>query len=93
MLGKSVELNLSKKIHGHNKAILISSLYLRRKGLGQIDISYLNNHKLILVEVKSSLIGRSVLYKGEQIARLRHAALVLSFELNMAVELKIIAKR
>lgn len=93
MLGKSVELNLSKSFHSHNKAILISSLYLRRKGLGQIDISYLNNHKLILVEVKSSLIGKKVLYKGDQITRLRRAAIMLSFELNMVVELKIIAKR
>lgn len=93
MNGENEELKLSKIIHPKASVILISSLFLRHRNLGQIDLSIIQNQKLVIYEVKSSQAGVRRLYKGDQIRRLRASAKYLSLHLNIDTELKIIAKR
>jgi len=70
---------------------LISSSLLRTYGCGQVDISYLKNNSLILVEVKSSVTGIESL-KRSQLLRLKRSAALLESILDFEVKLKIIAK-
>jgi hypothetical protein len=93
MRGKELELHLSQYLHQKNTAFLISALFLRQRGLGQIDLAIMSLNKITLYEVKSSSTGKHALYKGEQITRLRKSAKTLCFLLKLDVELKIIAKR
>lgn len=63
--------NLNEKIaslnyHNQNKALLISSKLLRAYDLGQVDLSYIKNGRIHLVEVKSSQTGISHLSRRQK---------------------------
>ena len=93
MKGDSLEAEISKKYHTQHNAVLVSPKLLRSKGLGQIDVSYMENNKIIILEVKSSRIGKQVCYSSKQITRLRYSTLFLCQVFKLKSELKFIAKR
>lgn len=90
--GLEKERLLSFKLHQKYTPLLISSQLLRRLGCGQIDISYVSNNELVIVESKSSGVGVSSMGKV-QLKRLERSVALLSSLLSMPVKLKIIAKR
>ena len=86
------EAKVSYDLHLENTPVLISSQLLRRYGCGQVDVSYIKDHLLFLIEVKSSEIGVSS-YFTKQYLRMLRTAKLLSSLLQMPIKLKIIAKR
>lgn len=86
------EAKVSYDLHLKNTPVLISSQLLRRYGCGQVDVSYIKNHLLYLVEVKSSEVGVSN-YFTKQYIRMLHSAKLLTSLIQMPIKLKIIAKR
>lgn len=72
--------------------MLISSQFLRQFQCGQVDLSYMQNGELNLVEIKSSDIGVKQMQRNQK-KRLCRGALLLESLLDIPVNLKIIAKR
>lgn len=93
MLGDSLEASISKNFHSQYSAILVSSKLLRSRGLGQIDIAYIKEKQIIVLEVKSSQIGRKACYQSKQITRLRRSTMFLCQLFKLKSKLKFIAKR
>ena len=70
----------------------MSSKLLRCYSCGQIDIAYVHNKKIVLVEAKSSSIGLAAMRKGQG-RRVWRSALLLQSLIGMPVVVKFIAKR
>lgn len=68
-LGLSFECHLSEVFHSKGIPLLISPIFLRQKGLGQVDLARIFQGKVELWEVKHSPIITRV-----QMMRLRGAA-------------------
>lgn len=94
MLNKGLlfERTLSSKIHSSKTAVLISSQFLRKYNCGQVDIAYVENGELNLVEVKSSVSGLYSMQKT-QLLRLERSAALMKSLIQIPVNLKFIAKR
>jgi hypothetical protein len=86
------EAQVSCNLHLKNTPVLISPQFLRRYGCGQIDVSFVKDNTLYLVEVKSSEVGVSNYFTKQYLRMLRSAKLLTSL-LQMPIKLKIIAKR
>ena len=86
------ERKLSAYYHGRYTPVLISPKLLRDYGCGQVDISYIENQQIILVEAKSSILGIKSYYKKQKNRLVRSASLIQSL-IDIPVKLKIIAKR
>ena len=86
------EKEMSFKEHSRYFPVLISSLLLRKYGCGQIDLSYIKNNELQIIELKSSKIGIQAMFT-KQYKRLLLSVALLQSLLNIPVNLKIIAKR
>ena len=84
--GLKAELKVSLLVHQRRTPFLISSLVMRRLGLAQVDLAYLENGKVILLEVKSSTTGLEVFERKK--ARLLKAQNYLSIVLNCPVILR-----
>lgn len=70
---QKLESEYSTHMHKGEVALLVSSLILRRRGMGQIDVACLRRDKLIVAECKS---GQSILsYKQRR--RLRDSLFFL----------------
>lgn len=52
-LGMRAELLASKLLHQQQRALLCSSLVLRERGLGQVDIAVISKTQLVVYEIKS----------------------------------------
>jgi Holliday junction resolvase-like predicted endonuclease len=81
-----------RDLHLKNTPVLISSQLLRRYDCGQVDVSYVKDNVLHLVEVKSSQVGVSNYFTKQYLRMMRSAKLLTSL-VQMPIKLKIIAKR
>ncbi len=86
--GEIAEMKLSKTLHSQYTPVLISPLLLRSYGSGQVDIAYVSDSLLTLVEVKSSDMGIQNLYRT-QIHKLYNSVRLLESALGIPVELKV----
>lgn len=68
-----LESEYSAHIHKNTIALLVSSQLLRRRGMGQIDVAWLNKGNVFIAECKS---GNSIL-SFKQKARLRQSLFFL----------------
>ena len=84
--GIELELHRSKNIHEAGIPILVSPIFLRNLGCGQIDIAIYRNSKILLYEVKSN---KNMLTK-RQINRLKQSGVVLSEVLGCETQLRFI---
>lgn len=91
-VGEEFERALSKRIHSMQTPVLISSKFLREYKCGQIDIAYVKNNQLLLIEAKSSSTGVLSMQKSQR-RRLTRSAALLNSLLGIPVILKLIAKR
>lgn len=91
--GEIFERDINHIYHTHYSALLVSSKLLRSLNCAQIDCAYLTSHGVMVLEIKSSMVGVFNSYEGEQIARLRRSTYFVSFALNKKATLKFIAKK
>jgi Holliday junction resolvase-like predicted endonuclease len=92
-VGASAESKSSAKFHFIGTPFLISSLFLRSRGLGQVDIAYFHKNILSFIEVKNSALGVSKLYNSTQISRLNKAAKFFSIILDVNTRVKSVAQK
>jgi Holliday junction resolvase-like predicted endonuclease len=91
--GLALELLVSKRVHRNNQVLLISSLFLRRNNLGQIDLSYFKNKILYLVEVKSSRKGILKFYSSSQFQKYQRTGEYLSLIFDIdSIQIKTVSK-
>lgn len=90
--GDEYEKELSLELHTRHIPVLISSKLLRKYGCSQVDISFIKNKTLYLIEAKSSSLGVLASQKGQAL-RLWNAASFLESLLEIPTNLKFIAKR
>lgn len=93
IVGASAELKSSVKLHSIGTPFLISSLFLRSRDLGQVDIAYFHNKTLYFIEVKNSVLGVSKLYSSTQISRLKKAAKFFSIIFDVNTRVKSVAQK
>lgn len=93
IVGASAESKSSVKLHSIGTPFLISSLFLRSRGLGQVDIAYIKKRTLNLVEVKNSSLGVRKLYSSDQFLRLNETAKFFSIILDVNTRVKSIAQK
>lgn len=87
--GRKRELHYSLEFHQQNIPLLVSSLVLRSRNLGQIDIAIINSKKIIEVfEIKSSEQGSHLSFHQRQ--RLNSALLFLTLIFNLSGRIKVI---
>lgn len=86
--GELAEKKISQKMHSAYTPLLISPLFLRSYGAGQVDISYISLGCITLLEVKSSNIGAANFYR-KQVHKLNKSALLLESLLGVDVKLKV----
>lgn len=86
------EQDLSKQFHKQFTPLLISPKLLRKYDCGQIDLSYIKNGEIYLVEIKSSALGVYSFYK-KQVLRIKRSAMLIESLIGIPVHMKIIAKR
>lgn len=71
--GIKIECSISKVLHLKGKGLIVDPLFLRRNCLGQVDIAFIKNKELYIIECKASLS-----LKPKQAARLKKSVHVLS---------------
>lgn len=86
--GKVAELNASKQIHQRYLPILVSSVILRKRHCGQIDLACLNNKILTLFEIKKRSLGKQQITSTQKM-RLIRSANFLGRLLNRKIELRV----
>lgn len=80
--GVELEEVLSSLFHQEYIPLLVSPLFLRERGAGQVDIAYFFEKRIYLVEVKSS-IGCS----HRQLKRLRNSGILISSLFDLSVQI------
>lgn len=90
--GQLFERAISSNIHSIKTPVLVSSRLLREFSCGQVDIAYIENNELNLIEIKSSSIGMQSM-KRTQLLRLKRSAALLKSLLDIPVNLKFVAKQ
>lgn len=86
--GEVLEREMSLKLHSKADALLVSSLVLRSRGLGQVDVVNLRGRVITVWEIKSSIRPGF-----KQIKRLRAAACFLSQIFSKSVRLVLKIKK
>lgn len=86
--GEAFEKEMSLKLHTEARALLVSPLVLRERGLGQVDVVNLEKAVITVWEIKSSLKPRV-----KQIMRLSAAACFLSQIFSKSVRLLLKIKK
>jgi hypothetical protein len=87
MKGLSAELFVSHQYHQNNLPLLISSKFMRKKSMSQIDVAYIDQKgEINIIEVKSSAIGLQVYYQRRD--RLLKAQNYLSLLFNRKTNLR-----
>ncbi len=82
--GNLLEKELSEKLHSAHVPFLISSLVLRNYECGQVDVSYLKNDCIYLIEAKN---GGEINHK--QYFRLKKSGELVSKILDKSVFIKL----
>lgn len=90
--GDLYERYLSEKAHKKFIPVLISSKFLRKFNCGQIDISYVDQGEIVLIETKSSRVGVESMFRAQS-RRLQRSVALLTSLFEIPVRFKIIAKR
>jgi hypothetical protein len=78
--GLSLELIISTKYHKRGIPLLVSPLYLREMGCGQIDIAYIVKNKVFIHEIKSNGLISEL-----QIQRIKAASFLIAEILKLPV--------
>lgn len=82
--GNDLEKEASLYYHSKFTPVLISSLVLRKRGAGQIDLSYLDKEFVTILELKNGGILSSLQY-----LRLKNSGSLIGEVLNKTVFLKL----
>lgn len=82
--GNDLEREASLYYHSKFTPVLISSLVLRKRGAGQIDLSYLDKEFVTILELKNGGILSSLQY-----LRLKNSGSLIGEVLNKTVFLKL----
>lgn len=88
--GNHFERTSSRRIHAQGTALLIDPAFLRRRGLGQVDLARIRGARLEIYELKSSAIGY---LSATQRKRLHQSANFLAKLLAKEVTCRLLTKQ